>query len=111
MLGKFCGSDLENCSYIHPLENREFPVVVGGDYITMESRTGLVHTAPCHGQEDFLISMKYKLLVSSPIDDNGKFTKESGEFASLDVLGDENVAIVKILDEHSCLLMEEVYKH
>ena len=111
VLGTFCGSDLENCSYIHPLENRECPIVVGGDYITTKSRTGLVHTAPGHGQEDFLTSMKYKLLVSSPIDDNGKFTKESVEFASLDVLSDENVAIIKSLDEHSCLIMEEAYKH
>ena len=55
--------------------------------------------------------MKYKLPISSPIDDNGKFTKESGEFSSLDVLGDQNVAIVKSLDEHSCLIMEEAYKH
>ena len=71
----------------------------------------LVHTAPSHGQEDFLTGMKYKLLILSPVDDNGKFTKEIGQFASLDVLGDGNVAIVKILDEHSCLIMEEVYKH
>ena len=59
----------------------------------------------------FLTSMKYKLLVLSPIDDNGKFTKEIGQLVGLDVLGDGNVAIVKILDEHSCLIMEEVYKH
>ena len=71
-----------------------------------KSRIGLVHTALGHGQEDFVASMKYKLLVSSLEDDNGKFTEESGEFASLDVLGDENVVIVKSLDEHSCLIME-----
>ena len=58
-----------------------------------------------------MTSKKYKLPVLSPIDDNGKFTKESGEFVGLDVLGDENVAIVKSLDEHSCFIMEEVYKH
>ena len=111
MLGTFCGSDLENYSYIHPLENRECPIVVGGNYITTESRTGLVHTAPCHGQEIFLTGMNYKLPISSHVDDNGKFTEESGDFSGLDVLGDENVAIVKSLDEHSCLIMEEAYKH
>ena len=51
-------------------------------------------------QEDFLTGMKYKLPVLSPVDDNGKFTKEIGQFASLDVLGDGNVAIVKSLDEY-----------
>ena len=45
VLGTFCGSNLENCNYIHPLENRECPIVLGGDYIMTESGTGLVHTA------------------------------------------------------------------
>ena len=73
----------------------------------MSSNLMLVHTAPSHGQEDFLIGMKYKLLVLSPIDDNGTFIEETGQFVGLDVLGDGNVAIVKSLDEHSCLIMEE----
>ena len=60
VLGTFCGYDLENCSYIHPLENREFFVVVGEDYIVTRSEIGLVHTAPGHGQEDFLSGMKCK---------------------------------------------------
>ena len=77
VLGTFCGSDLENCSYIHPLENRECLVVVSADYITTKSRIGLVHTTLGHGQEDFLTGMKYKLPVLSPIDDNGKFTEET----------------------------------
>ena len=76
VLGTFYGSNLENCSYIHPLENRECLVVVGGDYITMESRIGIVHTTLGHGQENFLTGMKYKLLVLSLIDDNDKFTKK-----------------------------------
>ena len=111
MLGTICGSNLEHCSYIHPLENRECPVVVGCDYIMMESGIGLVHTASGHSQEDFLTDMKYDILVLSPIDDNDKFTEETRQFASLDVLGDGNVVIVKSLYEHSCLIMEEVYKH
>ena len=51
--------------------------------------------------------MKYKLLVLYPIDDNGKFTEETRQLAGLDVLGDGNVATVKILDEHSYLIIEE----
>ena len=49
------GAALEGCSYRHPLVDRTSPVVVGGDYITTESGTGLVHTAPGHGQEDYLV--------------------------------------------------------
>ena len=77
VLGTFCSSNLENCNYIHPLENKECPIVVGGDYIMMESRIGLVHTTPGHSQEYFLIGMKYKILVLSLVDDNDKFTKET----------------------------------
>ena len=70
----------------------------------------MVHTSQGHGKEYFLTRVKYKLLVLSPIDDNGKLTKETRQFVGLDGLGDGNVAIVKSLDEHSCLIMEEAYK-
>ncbi|GMJ02014.1 ovule abortion 2 [Hibiscus trionum] len=105
------GSDLENCRYVHPVNNIECPVVIGGDYITTESGTGLVHTAPGHGQEDYVTGMKYGLPIFSPVDDDGKFTEEAGQFNGLDVLGDGNVAVVKYLDEKMSLIMEESYEH
>lgn len=107
----FLGSDLENCKYSHPIDKRECPVVVGGDYITTESGTGLVHTAPGHGQEDYITGLKYKLPILSPVDDDGKFTAEAGQFSGLDVLGDGNVAVVNYLDECSALIIEEPYRH
>lgn len=62
-------------------------MVIGGDYITTESGTGLVHTAPGHGQEDYLTGLKYDLPLLSPVDDAGKFTAEAGErFAGMPVL-------------------------
>lgn len=96
-------------SYVHPVDNRQCPVVIGGDYITTESGTGLVHTAPGHGQEDYVTSLKYGLPILSPVDDEGKFTEEAGKFSGLDVLGDGNVAVVKYLDEQMSLIMEESY--
>ncbi|KAF9604472.1 hypothetical protein IFM89_006754 [Coptis chinensis] len=105
------GSDLENCRYIHPIDKRECPVVIGGDYITTESGTGLVHTAPGHGQEDYITGLKYGLPVVSPVDDEGKFTEEAGKFSGLDVLGDGNTAVVKYLDENLSIIIEEPYKH
>ncbi|XP_021853379.1 isoleucine--tRNA ligase, chloroplastic/mitochondrial isoform X1 [Spinacia oleracea] len=107
----FLGSDIENCKYSHPIDKRECPVVVGGDYITTESGTGLVHTAPGHGQEDYVTGLKYKLPILSPVDDDGKFTAEAGQFCGLDVLGDGNVAVVNYLDECSSLVIEEPYRH
>ncbi|KAL2464054.1 tRNA synthetase class I family protein [Forsythia ovata] len=105
------GSQLENCRYVHPIDNRECPVVIGGDYITTESGTGLVHTAPGHGQEDYVTGLKYGLPILSPVDDDGKFTEESGRFSGLDVLGDGNVAVIEYLDENSSMIMVEPYKH
>ncbi|CAM6007741.1 unnamed protein product [Sphagnum balticum] len=109
--GTFPGSALELCRYKHPLENRESPVVIGGDYISTESGTGLVHTAPGHGQEDYVTGQKYGLPLLSPVDDDGNFTSEAGQFEGLNVLGDGNTAVVTALDSHSALLMEEAYVH
>ncbi len=61
--------------------------MVGGDYITTETGTGLVHTAPGHGQEDYVTGLKYNLPLLSPVDDAGRFTAEAGErFKGLNVL-------------------------
>ncbi|WMV10287.1 hypothetical protein MTR67_003672 [Solanum verrucosum] len=105
------GSDLENCRYTHPIDSRECPIVVGGDYITTESGTGLVHTAPGHGQEDYVTGLKYGLPLVSPVDDDGVFTEEAGQFRGLDVLGNGNVAVIDYLDEHLSMVMVEPYKH
>ncbi|BAT77131.1 hypothetical protein VIGAN_01522200 [Vigna angularis var. angularis] len=108
---KQLGSELENYRYIHPIDDRECPVVIGGDYITTATGTGLVHTAPGHGQEDYVTGQKYGLPIFSPVDDDGKFTEEAGQFSGLDVLGEGNTAVVKYLDEHLSLIMEESYEH
>ncbi|KAG8369963.1 hypothetical protein BUALT_Bualt14G0067800 [Buddleja alternifolia] len=105
------GAELENCRYVHPVDSRECPVVIGGDYITTESGTGLVHTAPGHGQEDYITGLKYGLPVISPVDDEGKFTEEAGQFNGLDVLGNGNIAVIECLDKNSSLIMVEPYKH
>lgn len=84
-------------------------MVIGGDYITTESGTGLVHTAPGHGYEDYLTGQKYGLPMLSPVDDNGDFTDEAGKFAGLNVLGDGNRAVVEALEDNRALLMEEAY--
>lgn len=109
--GTFLGSALEHCRYTHPLFQRECPIVLGGDYITTETGTGLVHTAPGHGQEDFATGKKYGLPLFSPVDDEGNFTEEAGEFKGLNVLGEGNMAVVEALDKVSHLLMDEAYVH
>ncbi|WP_083624320.1 isoleucine--tRNA ligase [Planktothrix paucivesiculata] len=107
----FTGKDLENSTYKHPLFNRKSPIVIGGDYITTESGTGLVHTAPGHGQEDYIVGQKYGLPILSPVDDQGNFTDEAGKFEGLNVLGEGNGAIIQALTEVNSLLKEEPYQH
>ncbi len=107
----FKGNDLEHTTYRHPLFDRESQIVVGGDYITTESGTGLVHTAPGHGQEDYIVGQRYGLPILAPVDDNGNFTQEAGEFAGLNVLGDGNQAVIDALSAAGSLLKEEPYPH
>ena len=112
------GKALENTVYHHPLFDRDSKVVIGGDYITTESGTGLVHTAPGHGQEDYITGQKYGLPLLSPVDDGGRFTEEAGKFAGLQVVakGNEKVsqgnqAIIDALTEAGALLKHEEYAH
>ena len=105
------GKALEHCTYRHPLFERESPVVVGGDYITTESGTGLVHTAPGHGQDDYIVGMRYGLPILSPVDAKGNLTAEAGRFEGLNVLKDANAAIVEALAEARSLLKQEDYVH
>jgi len=105
------GHALENCQYQHPLFDRQSPVVIGGDYVTTDSGTGLVHTAPGHGQEDYIVGQRYGLPILSPVDGNGNFTSEAGEFAGLNVLNTGNTAVVEALEAKGVLLKEEAYQH
>lgn len=105
------GKALELSTYRHPLFERESPIVIGGDYVTTESGTGLVHTAPGHGEDDFRVGQQYGLPVLSPVDDAGNFTAEAGPFAGLNVLKDANAAVIEALMEAKSLLKEEIYPH
>lgn len=105
------GKDLEHCTYRHPLFDRESQVVIGGDYVTTESGTGLVHTAPGHGQEDYLVGQRYGLPILSPVDEKGNFTAEAGQFAGLNVLNGANEAIIAALREAGSLIKQEPYLH
>lgn len=105
------GETLEHCQYQHPLFDRHSEVVIGGDYITTESGTGLVHTAPGHGQEDYVVGMRYGLSILSPVDEQGVFTQEAGQFAGLEVLNGGNDALIEALKEAKSLLKQEPYVH
>jgi isoleucyl-tRNA synthetase len=105
------GRLLEHCTYRNPLFDRISEIIIGGDYITTEAGTGLVHTAPGHGQEDYLVGQRYGLPILSPVDDGGIMTEEAGPFAGLNVLKDANPAVIAAMKEAGSLIKEEAYQH
>ncbi|MEM9004878.1 MAG: isoleucine--tRNA ligase [Cyanobacteria bacterium P01_F01_bin.86] len=113
------GADLEGSTYRHPLQEQlptdkrgeTSPILIGGDYVTTESGTGLVHTAPGHGQEDFQVGLRYGLQVLCPVDERGDMTEEAGPFQGMNVLKGANAAIIEALEEAGSLLKHEPYNH
>nr|WP_228024955.1 isoleucine--tRNA ligase [cf. Phormidesmis sp. LEGE 11477] len=111
------GELLAGSTYRHPLATKEeafdriSPIVIGGDYITTESGTGLVHTAPGHGQEDFAVGQREDLPILCPVDGRGNFTAEAGSFEGLNVLKTANDKLIEALTEEKVLLKHEPYNH
>jgi isoleucyl-tRNA synthetase len=108
------GWELEGMTYKHPLYERISPIILG-DHVTTEDGTGLVHTAPGHGEEDFIVGQKYDLDVYCPVDEQGLMTEDAGErFAGMFV-DDANEEIIKALFEEKALLgkfdMSHSYPH
>src|SRR5262249_60009044 len=79
-LARVKGRELEGRRAHHPWIDRDVPIVLA-DYVTLESGTGLVHTAPGHGQEDYQTGQKYGLEVLAPVDARGRFTEAVPDWA------------------------------
>lgn len=109
IISTFKGEELEGVVYAHPFMNKNFPVV-SATYVTLDTGTGLVHTAPSYGVDDFNTGVKYNLDMVYGVDDKGVLTKESGMFEGL-FYEDANKAIAKHLDELGCLLKLVMITH
>ncbi len=109
VLAKFPGKRLEGLKTSHPLYDRE-SVIVLAPYVTLDVGTGCVHTAPGHGQEDYETGIQYGLEIYSPVDDDGRFTRDVPFFAGQFVF-DANSAVNQKLKEVGALLKEEVMVH
>ena len=96
------GSDFEYMTAKHPIFDRESLLILG-DHVTLEAGTGLVHTAPGHGEDDFNVGRKYNLEVLCPVDHGGYMTKEALEFEGL-YYEDANKAVGQKLEENGALL-------
>jgi isoleucyl-tRNA synthetase len=100
---------LEGKKCRHPLYERE-SVIILAPYVTLEDGTGIVHTAPGHGQEDYESGLRYQLAIYSPVDDGGHFTPEVEYFAGQFVF-EANDAVKKRLDEVQALKGQETIEH
>lgn len=110
LIKEFKGKELNGIVCSHPFYNKE-SLVINGDYVTGETGTGLVHIAPGHGMDDFLVCMKYGIKPYCPVDEHGKLTEETGERLSGLFYEDANLEVLKILTENGHLLKEEDIVH
>ncbi len=102
VLATFSAAPFENQSCRHPFYDRTSLIVLG-DHVTLEAGTGCVHTAPGHGQEDYVIGLQYGLEIYNPVDDYGRY-REDLEFFGGMTLTQANEAVSAKLDEVGALL-------
>ncbi|KUP08591.1 isoleucine--tRNA ligase [Bacillus coahuilensis m2-6] len=103
------GAELEYVKAKHPLYDRESLVILG-DHVTTETGTGCVHTAPGHGEDDFLVGKQYGLDVLCPVDDKGVMTEEAPGFEGL-FYDQANKPITEKLEEAGALLKLSFFTH
>ena len=103
------GSDLENLHLQHPFYDRQVPIILG-DHVTTDAGTGAVHTAPGHGQEDYVVGMKYGLPVDNPVGNNGVFLPSTELFAGQHVFS-ANDKVLDVLRERGKLLHHHALLH
>ncbi|WP_437271766.1 isoleucine--tRNA ligase [Staphylococcus succinus] len=106
---EFKGKELEYIEAQHPFVDR-VSLVINGLHVTTDAGTGCVHTAPGHGEDDYVVGQKYKLPVISPVDDKGVFTEEAGQFEGM-FYDKANKAITDVLKESGALLKLEFITH
>lgn len=109
LVKSFKGAELEGLVAHHPYLDRDSHLILG-DHVTFDAGTGLVHTAPGHGDDDFVVGQKYNLPVISPIDAQGYFTDEIPEFEGM-FYDDANIKSTDLLKEQNKLLHLEFFTH
>ncbi|MHA6602683.1 isoleucine--tRNA ligase [Aerococcus urinae] len=103
------GQDLELMKANHPFYDRELLLILG-DHVTTESGTGLVHTAPGHGEDDYYVGVKYGLDVLSPVDDQGCFTDEAEGLEGI-FYEEGNDLVIDKMTKNGSLLKVEYFVH
>ncbi|HKO56620.1 MAG TPA: isoleucine--tRNA ligase [Thermoanaerobaculia bacterium] len=105
----FKGATLEGIRYRHAFLEREGGFVLG-DYVTLDQGTGLVHTAPGHGSDDFHTGQRYGLQIYTPVNHRGEFTSDVPMWAGMHVFK-ANPLIIETLRERGALVHQETITH
>ncbi|GEA51062.1 isoleucine--tRNA ligase [Vibrio inusitatus NBRC 102082] len=108
-LGFAKGAELELLDFQHPFYDFTVPAILG-EHVTTDSGTGIVHTAPGHGQEDFVVGQHYNLEVANPVGSNGVYLPDTELFAGQHVFKANN-SVLEVLKEKGALLHHHAYEH
>ena len=100
-LAELQGAELEHVRFRHPWIDRDSPGVLA-DYVTLDTGTGVVHTAPGHGWDDYLTGVRYGLDIYCPVDEGGRFLPEVERFAGQRVF-EANPRVIELLREKGAL--------
>ncbi|MBP7734653.1 MAG: isoleucine--tRNA ligase [Spirochaetes bacterium] len=103
------GEAVRKLKVYHPFINRESKVIFG-THVTLDAGTGIVHTAPGHGHEDYIVGLEYGLDVYCPVDERGRFTDDYPEMKGVNVF-DANDPIVEMLKKINVLIQTEKINH
>ncbi len=97
------GTELEGIKYEAPIKQDFEGTIIYGDHVTLDSGTGAVHTAPGHGQDDYIVGMKFNVPLLMPVDADGRLTEEAAPFQGLDT-DEANPKIIEWLRERGTLV-------
>lgn len=104
------GSELVGLEYYAPYGDR-INKVYPSEFVELSTGTGLVHMAPGHGREDYMVGLRYGLEPFAPLDDEGKFTKEAPEFIRCKRVFEANPLIIEDLQSRGLLLYKGTIRH
>ncbi|KAI8352635.1 Isoleucyl-tRNA synthetase [Mortierella sp. GBAus27b] len=110
-LSQLTGDELVNSRYKHPLTAESMPFIAA-DYVTSDSGSGLVHTAPGHGMDDFKACFPLGIEAFCPVDGDGNYTADAGpELEGLNVQAEGTVKVLDMLSAKGSLIQEHAYVH
>lgn len=114
VVGSATGRDLEHVLLKHPFQDRDVAIICG-THVTVEAGTGLVHTAPAHGADDYQIGKVYGLPVNNPVGDDGKFLANTPALSVSELAGktvwEANPLVLQELEARERLLKAEKIQH